>query len=99
MARKKEVATTLQAPNGKRVTMRDVYSALYELDKGLSLRFTSLQDSINGLHERQTTHEQGHVATVNQTTTKDTSTAKRAGLVGALVAVVAGIFEALRRTA
>jgi len=81
------------------VTTANLYDALFQLDKGISERFTTLQDSINGLHERQTTHdarhtqEQASVVVARQIKLD----AKKAGVAGLLasaaVVVVAAIKE------
>lgn len=92
-------APFVQPPNGERVTMRDLKSALYDLDVGLGKRFTAIQDSINGLGERLTLHEQEHLAGEQEEVKK--LDAKKAGILTAIVTVVGGIatgvFEAVRR--
>jgi hypothetical protein len=61
MATRRKRTTVLKAPGKSgRVTMADLYSALWELDRGLSNRFTSIQDSINEVGRRITTHEESH---------------------------------------
>jgi hypothetical protein len=56
-----ETPGTLAPPNGGAVTNADLYRTLYELDRGLGERFTSLGNSINGVGERITQHiKEGH---------------------------------------
>ena len=79
---------------------------LYELDLRLGQRFTTLQDSINGVHdringvaERITTHEAMHVqegreVVIDKEIKFD---AKKAGIFAAISAAGAVVVEALRR--
>ncbi len=83
-----------------KVTTEKLYDSLFQLDKGISERFTTLQDSINGLHERMTTHEAAH--TVSEQVVSQERQIKldaRKGAIGAGVAsfllVVAGAIKTL----
>lgn len=45
-----------------RVTNANVYDAIFQMDKGVSERFTAMTLSINGLGERMTAHDERHTA-------------------------------------
>lgn len=55
--REKEV---VKAPNGERITMKDVYAALYDKEKADADRHRLVMLSINTVHDRITTHEDNH---------------------------------------
>lgn len=101
--RKKDVTKAQLNKPKARVTQADVYAALWKKEQADAERYSDLQRSINGLHERMTVHEQSHVADTNYvvqrgvTESKPPSAVKGAGIAGVLAGAVVGIIEALRR--
>lgn len=91
-------STILRQRKTTRVTTASLYDALFQLDKGISERFTSIQDSINGLHERMTVHEREHNSelasvTVDKQIKLD---AKKAGIGAAIASSLVVLLAAIK---
>jgi len=60
-SRRNNEAGHVAPPNGHKVTNAELYKALYDLDQGLSRRFTAVTESINGVRADISAHiRDGH---------------------------------------
>jgi hypothetical protein len=100
--------TVLTPPNGERVTQAVLYKALYDLDQGLSSRFTVVMDAILST-ERQATqlrsdfegHRQdGHPHTARAEIIREEIKldGKKAAVAAGFLAVMAAAFTVMAKT-
>ena len=85
------IAPTIDAPNGEKVTQAQLYKGLYDLDQGLSERFTVVLEAINGLRSDYRQHTaDGHPFTQRAEVIKEEIKldAKKAAIVAALLTVM-----------
>ena len=78
--------SSVAPPNGERVTNSQLYKALYELDQGLSRRFTTMLDAINLGREDLDDHKKND----RHGSDKRVTAAAGGGVIG-LLAIVAAI--------
>ncbi len=76
--------SSVAPPNGKKVTSAELYKALYDLDQGLSRRFTVILDAINAGRDDLEDHRKNDGHGSNKK-----ATAAAGGVVGVLAIVAA----------
>ena len=86
--------STLEPPNGERVTQATLYRTLYEMDQGLGRRFTAFLEIMVGLREDFEEHRKdGHPKVQREETVRERLKleAKQVALLGGFVAFLATI--------
>ena len=83
----------MEPPNGQRITLADVYEALYEMDGRIADRFGALDRRLNTMQEGQQetgrrldNHVDGHLAAPSKV--------QAGGVAGLVTAVILGIVMA-----
>lgn len=76
-----------------------MYDALFRMDQAINNRFNVMQETLNGVSDRITTHEQTHnreesVAVVNKVVTEVATTTARKATIGAGLASIVVVIAA-----
>lgn len=88
---------SIAKPNGGSVSNKDVATMLYEMDRANAARYASLQDGINGLHDRMNAHDDRHNESKRQAIKEEIQLdAKKAGIIATLSAVISALVIAVR---